>query len=134
MTYWTLSVLRSQALNFSRENVQPAVGVVNPGKSIEVSVHHEENSTQEAFVDGIISSRRCEDIMEKEAVLLVNVMGNYSTKRITHRVNVHCCYSDRLSSGEKGISKRVQSNHLGADFAADLESNTDLVQDSCTNP
>ncbi|XP_020247575.1 type II inositol polyphosphate 5-phosphatase 15-like isoform X1 [Asparagus officinalis] len=114
--------------------VQPAVGVVNPGKSIEVSVHHEENSTQEAFVDGIISSRRCEDIMEKEAVLLVNVMGNYSTKRITHRVNVHCCYSDRLSSGEKGISKRVQSNHLGADFAADLESNTDLVQDSCTNP
>ncbi|KAK3122199.1 hypothetical protein QOZ80_8BG0666350 [Eleusine coracana subsp. coracana] len=66
--------------------VQPSVGLIEPGETMEVIVHHEDIFTEEGFAD------RCEITGDTEVVLLVNVTGSTSTKTITHRVHVrHCC-------------------------------------------
>ncbi|KAK3123911.1 hypothetical protein QOZ80_8AG0637880 [Eleusine coracana subsp. coracana] len=66
--------------------VQPSVGLIEPGETMEVIVHHEDIFTEEGFAD------RCEITGDTEVVLLVNVTGSTSTKTITHRVSVrHCC-------------------------------------------
>lgn len=99
--------------------VHPAVGVIKPGQIVGISVRHDEFLTQEAFVDGVRNNWLCEDTRDKEAVLLINVTGTYSTERRTHRLHVRRCYSPASLSGEpKGnTSKRLQSSHRPrADF------------------
>uniref|UniRef100_A0A0D3H2B3 Inositol polyphosphate-related phosphatase domain-containing protein n=1 Tax=Oryza barthii TaxID=65489 RepID=A0A0D3H2B3_9ORYZ len=72
--------------------VEPSVGLIEPGQTMEVTVHHEDYYTQEVFVNGVLQNCWCEVTRDKEAVLLVNVTGSTSTETITHRINVrHCC-------------------------------------------
>ncbi|KAL5232545.1 hypothetical protein ABZP36_031321 [Zizania latifolia] len=72
--------------------VQPSVGLIEPGETMEVTVQHEDYYTQEEFVDGVLQNCWCEVTRDKEAVLLVNVTGSTSTETITHRIIVrHCC-------------------------------------------
>uniref|UniRef100_M8BIR5 Type II inositol-1,4,5-trisphosphate 5-phosphatase FRA3 n=1 Tax=Aegilops tauschii TaxID=37682 RepID=M8BIR5_AEGTA len=72
--------------------VQPSIGLIEPGETMEVNVHHENYYTQEEFVDGVVQGGWCELTRDKEAVLLVNVTGSTSTETVTHRINVrHCC-------------------------------------------
>lgn len=72
--------------------VQPSIGLIEPGETMEVNVHHENYYTQEEFVDGVAQGGWCELTRDKEAVLLVNVRGSTSTETVTHRINVrHCC-------------------------------------------
>ncbi|RCV31921.1 hypothetical protein SETIT_6G217000v2 [Setaria italica] len=111
--------------------VQPSVGLIEPGETMEVSVHHEEFFTKEEFVDGVQQNSWCEATRGMGAVLLVNVTGSASTETITHKINVqHCCpvhsapppvnphsITDKPSDVVSG-SKNHQSNHLQrSDFA-----------------
>ncbi|KAF8646582.1 hypothetical protein HU200_065806 [Digitaria exilis] len=111
--------------------VQPSVGLIEPGETMEVAVHHEDFFTQEEFVDGVQQNWWCEATRDMVAVLLVNVTGSASTETITHRINVrHCCpvpsapppvkprsITDAPSDNVSG-SKNNQSNHLQrSDFA-----------------
>lgn len=99
---------------------------------MEVSVHHEEHFTQEAFVDGIPSNWWCEDTRDRGVVLLVNVTGSVTTEKRSHRVHVRRCYSAQSSEVKGNISNRGQSNHLQrADFADFENSSADLVDDFC---
>uniref|UniRef100_J3MUJ9 Inositol polyphosphate-related phosphatase domain-containing protein n=1 Tax=Oryza brachyantha TaxID=4533 RepID=J3MUJ9_ORYBR len=72
--------------------VEPSAGLIEPGETMEVTVHHEDFYTKEVFVNGVLQNSWCEVTRDKEAVLLVNVTGSTSTETITHRINVrHCC-------------------------------------------
>ncbi|PNT68462.1 hypothetical protein BRADI_3g40800v3 [Brachypodium distachyon] len=118
--------------------VLPSIGLIEPGETIEVTVHHENHYTEEESVSGVIQNGWCEVTRDKEAVLLVNVTGSTSTETITHRINVrHCCAAsprpppasllsitaptgDALSSEAhtERSSNQSQSNHLQrSDFA-----------------
>ncbi|KAL6900899.1 hypothetical protein ACP4OV_005575 [Aristida adscensionis] len=118
--------------------VQPSVGLLEPGATMEITVHHEDFYTQEEFVDGVLQNNWCEATRDMEVVLLVNVTGSTSTETITHRINVRhrCPASSALppidppaitnSPGDavpgeapgKRSSKNNQSNHLQrSDFA-----------------
>ncbi|THU57097.1 hypothetical protein C4D60_Mb11t24180 [Musa balbisiana] len=91
--------------------VNPAVGIVKPGQTIEVSVHHEDLHTQEDLVDGIPQNWQCEDTRDKEVVILVNITGTGSTESKSHRVYVRHCFAFR-SEDRKGSSRRNQSSQL----------------------
>ncbi|RZR71480.1 hypothetical protein BHM03_00005381 [Ensete ventricosum] len=91
--------------------VNPACGIVKPGQTIEVSVHHEDLHTQEDLVDGIPQNWQCEDTRDKEVVILVNITGTGSTEGKSHRVHVHHCFPFR-SEDRKGSSRRNQSSQL----------------------
>ncbi|KAI4988757.1 hypothetical protein ZWY2020_036074 [Hordeum vulgare] len=72
--------------------VQPANGLIKPGETVEITIHHEDFYTQEEFVDGIPQNWWCEDTRDKEAVLMVNITGSTSTETKTHMINIrHRC-------------------------------------------
>jgi hypothetical protein len=72
--------------------VQPAVGLIKPGETMEITVHHEDFYTQEEFVDGIPQNWWCEDTRDKEAILMVNITGSTSTETKTHKIDIrHRC-------------------------------------------
>lgn len=110
--------------------VQPAIGLIKPGESVEIAVHHEDFYTQEEFVDGIPQNWWCEDTRDKEAVLKIIISGSTSTETKTHTINVrHRCPaasapppilnqpaaaippSNVLSTESKRSSKKSQSRH-----------------------
>ncbi|KAK1318888.1 Type I inositol 1,4,5-trisphosphate 5-phosphatase 12 [Acorus calamus] len=91
--------------------VTPAAGVIKPGHIVEVSVHHDDSHTMEDFVDGIPQNWWTEDTRDKEAILLVNVTGNFSREVKTHRIRIHHCFSSKPTrSDSRETSGRIQSN------------------------
>ncbi|KAG1330845.1 Type II inositol polyphosphate 5-phosphatase 15 [Cocos nucifera] len=111
--------------------VHPAVGLIKPGQTVEVAVHHEDFYTREEFVDGIPQNWWCEDTRDKEVILLVNIMGSGSTERRSHRIHVCHCSSKTACSDTRSHSKRNQSNHLHrADFAH-FGGSSDVAHDLC---
>ncbi|PAN36285.1 hypothetical protein PAHAL_6G271200 [Panicum hallii] len=125
--------------------VQPSVGLIEPGETMEVAVHHEDFFTEEEFVDGVQQNWWCEATRDMGAVLLVNVTGSASTETITHRINVrHCCpvpsapppvnprsVTNAPSDAVSG-SKNNQSNHLQRSDFANFGSSE--VHDLCDVP
>ncbi|XP_015611230.1 type I inositol polyphosphate 5-phosphatase 13 [Oryza sativa Japonica Group] len=115
--------------------VQPAVGLIKPGETAEITIHHEDFYTQEEFVDGIPQNWWCEDTRDKECVLTVNIRGSTSTETKSHAISIrhHCpatsapplIISNPLSSSaappinalasegppSKRSSKKRESNH-----------------------
>ncbi|EMS49348.1 Type I inositol-1,4,5-trisphosphate 5-phosphatase 12 [Triticum urartu] len=72
--------------------VLPANGLIKPGETVDITIHHEDFYTQEEFVDGIPQNWWCEDTRDKEAVIMVNITGSTSTATKTHMINVrHRC-------------------------------------------
>ncbi|KAM3276405.1 hypothetical protein ACQJBY_044662 [Aegilops geniculata] len=72
--------------------VLPANGLIKPGETVDITIHHEDFYTQEEFVDGIPQNWWCEDTRDKEAVIVVNITGSTSTETKTHTINVrHRC-------------------------------------------
>nr|XP_010926647.1 LOW QUALITY PROTEIN: type II inositol polyphosphate 5-phosphatase 15-like [Elaeis guineensis] len=109
----------------------PAVGVIKPGQTVEVAVHHEDFYTREEFVDGIPRNWWCEDTRDKEVVLSVKVMGSGSTESTSHRIHVCHCSSKTTCTDTKRHSRRNQSNHLHrADFAQ-FGGSSDVACDLC---
>ncbi|XP_066330970.1 type II inositol polyphosphate 5-phosphatase 15-like isoform X2 [Miscanthus floridulus] len=111
--------------------VQPSTGLIEPGETMEVAVHHEDFFTQEEFVDGVQQNWWCEATRDMEVVLSVNVTGSSSTETITHRITVrHCCpvpsapppvnphsITDSPSDAESGSNNNQLNHLLRSDFA-----------------
>ncbi|CAN0922997.1 Type I inositol polyphosphate 5-phosphatase 12 [Linum grandiflorum] len=90
--------------------VTPAVGIIRPENSVDVSVHHEEFHSLEDLVDGIPQNWWCEDTRDKEVVLVVVVQGGSSTESTTHRIQVrHCLSAKTLRADSKSGSRRGQT-------------------------
>lgn len=84
--------MRSDFYFYCLAQVQPAVGLIKPGETVEITLHHEDFYTQEEFVDGIPQNWWCEDTRDKEAVLSIIITGSSSTETKMHTINVqHRC-------------------------------------------
>ncbi|XP_064965952.1 type I inositol polyphosphate 5-phosphatase 13-like [Musa acuminata AAA Group] len=92
--------------------VQPAVGILKPGQTIDVSVHHEDVLTQEQSVDGVPQNWWTENTRDKEVELSVNITGTGTTRHNSHRVHVRHSFSFRSDSGDRrGTSRRSQPSN-----------------------
>ncbi|KAF8086041.1 hypothetical protein N665_0636s0013 [Sinapis alba] len=100
--------------------VMPAAGIIKPDSSVEVTVHHEEFHTLEEFVDGIPENWWCEDTWDKEAILVVNVQGSFSTETVCHKVHVRHCFSaknlrvDSIPSNSKSTGLKKNEGDSGS--------------------
>ncbi|CAO2837462.1 unnamed protein product [Amaranthus hypochondriacus] len=108
--------------------VTPAEGVVEPDRTVEVEVHHEEFETLVQFVDGVPQNSWCEDARDKEVIMLVTYHGSCCTKIGTHRIRVrHCCLTkDKNSRSKQENEGRVQSNLLHRSNIQNLNTSLDV--------
>lgn len=108
--------------------VCPAVGIIKPGQTLEVSIRYSEFCTQEEFVDGILQNWWCEDTRDKEVVLLINVTGTGSTWTRSHRLYARHHLSLGSEGGDRnGPSRRNQSSQQQNSDAKDLSSSSDVA-------
>ncbi|KAK7264836.1 hypothetical protein RJT34_32448 [Clitoria ternatea] len=75
--------------------VTPAVGMIKPEQSVEVSVRHEDLHTSEESTDGIPQNWWSEDTRDKEVILIVHVQGSSSTKTYSQKIHVRHCFSGK---------------------------------------
>ncbi|KAI3793604.1 hypothetical protein L1987_36224 [Smallanthus sonchifolius] len=68
--------------------VKPTVGIIEPNHIVEISVHHQGYETLEEYVDGASQNQWCQDVRDKEVMLVVEVRGSCTTERKWHRVRV----------------------------------------------
>ncbi|XP_076889266.1 type II inositol polyphosphate 5-phosphatase 15-like isoform X2 [Bidens hawaiensis] len=68
--------------------VKPTVGIIEPNHIVEISVHHQSYETVKEYVDGAPQNGWCEDVRDKEVMLVVEVRGSCTTERKCHRVRV----------------------------------------------
>ncbi|URD81200.1 IPPc [Musa troglodytarum] len=105
--------------------VNPAVGIVKPGQTIEVSVHHEDLHTQEDLVDGSPQNWQCEDTRDEEVVISVNITGTGSTESKSHRVHVRHCFpfgpEDRKGSSRRNQSSQLQRSDVKTGNSSDAD-------------
>ncbi|KAK6914440.1 Endonuclease/exonuclease/phosphatase [Dillenia turbinata] len=90
--------------------VTPAAGVIQPDQVAEVSVHHEEFHTLEEFVDGVPQNWWCEDMRDKEVILLVIVQGSCSVGTTIHSVRVRHCFSNKTIHIDSAKSRQSQGS------------------------
>ncbi|KAI3866107.1 hypothetical protein MKW92_009417 [Papaver armeniacum] len=104
--------------------VNPAVGVIRPGESVEVTVQHEEFHTLEEFVDGVPqnwwSQQDSRDSRDKEVILSLNTQGSCSTRTNRQQITVRHSFSSKTNiridskgshSSKKGQNSRTSSHH-----------------------
>ncbi|KAH9311866.1 hypothetical protein KI387_026901, partial [Taxus chinensis] len=92
--------------------VFPASGIIGPGGTIEICVHHEDFLTEEEYVDGHPKNSWCVDKRDKVVALLVNVRGNGSSKTKQHRIFVCRCMSSRVQFPSIEKDEAIQTNAL----------------------
>ncbi|KAL8247454.1 hypothetical protein R6Q59_008670 [Mikania micrantha] len=68
--------------------VKPTVGIIEPNHIVEISVHHQGYETLNEYVDGSPQNSWCEDVRDKEVMLVVEVRGSCTTEPKWHRVRV----------------------------------------------
>ncbi|XP_071705954.1 type II inositol polyphosphate 5-phosphatase 15-like isoform X2 [Rutidosis leptorrhynchoides] len=111
--------------------VKPTIGIIEPNHIAEISVHHQGYETLEEYVDGAPHNCWCEDVRDKEVMLLVEVRGSCTTERKCHRVRVRHTHSlsDRSMPMEQkpDNSTRVQSNVLHRSDIKWLTGSRDVV-------
>ncbi|KAK9115611.1 hypothetical protein Sjap_014558 [Stephania japonica] len=109
--------------------VIPAVGMIKPGQVGEVSVRHEEFHTQLEFVDGVPQNSFCEDVRDKEVILVVTIRGGCSTEIRTHRVRVRQIFTSKRVDSKIRYSGKIPSNVLQRSDIQRLENTADVVED-----
>lgn len=73
--------------------MKPTVGIIEPNHIVEISVHHQGYETLEEYVDGVPRNCWCEDVRDKEVMLVVEVRGSCTTEKKCHKVRVRHTYS-----------------------------------------
>lgn len=68
--------------------VKPTSGIIEPNHIAEIVVHHQGYETLEEYVDGVSQNSWCEDVRDKEVMLVVEVRGSCTTEKKCHRVRV----------------------------------------------
>ncbi|XP_024971665.1 type II inositol polyphosphate 5-phosphatase 15 isoform X1 [Cynara cardunculus var. scolymus] len=111
--------------------VKPTVGVIEPNHIVEMSVHHQGYETLEEYVDGVPQNCWCEDVRDKEVLLVIEVRGSCSIERKCHRVRVRHTQSlsDRSMPMEQkpDNSTRLQANVLHRSDIKWLTGSRDVV-------
>ncbi|KMT14685.1 hypothetical protein BVRB_4g074530 [Beta vulgaris subsp. vulgaris] len=110
--------------------VTPAKGVIEPNRTVEVEVHHEEFETLVEFVDGVPQNSWCEDARDKEVIMVVRVHGSCCTEIGSHRIRVrHCCLTkEKGSKTKQGNEVKVQSNILHRSSIQNLNTTLDVFE------
>lgn len=110
--------------------VTPAIGVIKPESSVEVSVHHEEFHTLEEFVDGIPQNWWCEDTRDKEVNLTVVIQGSCSTETKKHQLRIRHCFSAKtVRIDSKSNGSRKQGGSVNRSELRQLSSSSDTSDD-----
>nr|GEX55669.1 type I inositol polyphosphate 5-phosphatase 12-like isoform X2 [Tanacetum cinerariifolium] len=76
--------------------VTPAIGIIKPGSTVEISIHHDDTHTSEE--DGGSQYWRSEDTRDKVAILSVVIRGSRSTETKSHQCHVRHCYSPKSTT------------------------------------
>lgn len=94
----------------------PAVGIIKPGNTAEISIHHDDTNATEDDVGA--QYWHSEDTRDNLVILSVVIRGSKSTETRSHQCHVRHCYSPKNTaqneSSTKGGSKRHQSTHQRA--------------------
>ncbi|KAI3511418.1 hypothetical protein L1887_18571 [Cichorium endivia] len=96
--------------------VAPAVGIIKPGSTAEITVHHNDTHTTDD-VEGAGQSWRSEDTRDKLAMLSVVIRGSRSTETKSHQCHVRYRYTPKVSSSahiepsKSHVSKKHPSSH-----------------------
>ncbi|KAL2941435.1 Type II inositol polyphosphate 5-phosphatase 15 [Bienertia sinuspersici] len=108
--------------------VTPAKGIIEPDRTLEIEVHHEEFQTLEEFVDGVPVNSWCEDARDNEVIMVVTVHGNCCTKIGNYRIRVrHCCLAKKKNPKSKQENEsKVQSNLLHRSSIQNLNTSLDV--------
>nr|XP_043632597.1 type II inositol polyphosphate 5-phosphatase 15 isoform X2 [Erigeron canadensis] len=111
--------------------VKPTVGIIEPNHIVEISVHHQGYETLEEYVDGAPQNCWCEDVRDKEVMLMVEVRGSCTTETKCHRVRVRHThsFSERSMPMEQkpDNSARVHANVLHRSDIKWLTGSRDVV-------
>ncbi|KAG6529537.1 hypothetical protein ZIOFF_011745 [Zingiber officinale] len=106
--------------------VQPAVGIIKPGQTIEVSVRHGEFFHKEEFLDGVPQTYWREDTRDEEVVLLVIITGTGSTESTSQRISVRHHFSS-VEVDQNVPSRRFQSIRQQGSDEEDPTSSSDVA-------
>lgn len=109
--------------------VTPATGVIEPDKTMEVSVHHEDFPTLEEYVDGVPQNSWCEDARDNEVILVVKVHGGCCTEIGNHRIRVRHCFSPKTKDIDSKFVQRgtkTQGNLLHRSSIQNLNTSLDV--------
>ncbi|XP_076946966.1 type II inositol polyphosphate 5-phosphatase 15-like isoform X2 [Bidens hawaiensis] len=88
--------------------VKPTVGIIEPNHIVEISVHHQSYETVKEYVDGAPQNGWCEDVRDKEVMLVVEVRGSCTTERKCHRVRVR--HNQSLSDRPMPMEQKPDSS------------------------
>ncbi|XP_076895562.1 type I inositol polyphosphate 5-phosphatase 13-like isoform X1 [Bidens hawaiensis] len=95
--------------------VTPAIGIIKPGNTAEISIHHDNTHASED--DGGQQYWHGEDTRDKLVILSVVIRGSKSTETRSHQCHIRHCYSPKEQhiahepSTKGHSSKKHQSSH-----------------------
>ncbi|KVI00443.1 Endonuclease/exonuclease/phosphatase, partial [Cynara cardunculus var. scolymus] len=93
--------------------VAPAVGIIKPGSSAEVSIHHDETHTFEDFSEGAPQSWRSEDTRDKVVILSVVIRSSRSTETRSHHCQVRHPFSPKTTTNPEPSKAHGSKKHQG---------------------
>ncbi|GAB4835331.1 hypothetical protein Ancab_000242 [Ancistrocladus abbreviatus] len=104
--------------------VNPAMGIIEPDHTTEVTVHHDEFHTQEEYVDGAPQNSWCEDTRDREVILVVKIRGSCTIETSCHHIRVRHCFSTKTKriNSKTNASAEVQRNLLPRSNIQQLDS------------
>ncbi|CAH1438267.1 unnamed protein product [Lactuca virosa] len=112
--------------------VKPTSGIIEPNHIAEICVHHQGYETMEEYVDGEPQNSWCEDVRDKEVMLMVEVRrGSCTVEKKCHRVRVR--HTQSLSGRSMPMEpkheelNRVHGNVLHRADAKWLSGSRDVV-------
>ncbi|KAI3697165.1 hypothetical protein L6452_29972 [Arctium lappa] len=85
--------------------VAPAVGIIKPGNSAEISVHHDETHSIDDLTEAAPQSWRSEDTRDKVVILSVVIRGSRSTETRSHQCQVRHRFSPKTTTTNPEPSK-----------------------------
>ncbi|KAJ0612577.1 putative inositol-polyphosphate 5-phosphatase transcription factor WD40-like family [Helianthus annuus] len=88
--------------------VAPAVGIIKPGNTAEISIHHDDTHASEE--DGGPQYWHSEDTRDKLVILSVAIRGSKSTETRSHQCHVRHCYSPKNTVQQEPSTKGGQSS------------------------
>ena len=92
----------------------PAVGIIKPGNSAEVSIHHDETHTFEDFAEGGPQSWRPEDPRDKVVILSLVIRGSRSTETRSHQCEVRHRFSPKTTTTPEPSKAHGSKKHQAA--------------------
>ncbi|CAL9046601.1 type II inositol polyphosphate 5-phosphatase 15-like [Musa acuminata AAA Group] len=85
--------------------VTPRTGIIKPGKTVQVSMWHQNIDTVDEFTGRSHKTQQNNDSSDKVAVLKVRITGNYPTDCKSYEIHVSHCSSNNRYVESRGVSR-----------------------------